>query len=263
MFQRTPRPKRARCPQPAFTLVELLVVIAILGLLAGLLLPVLSRAKASARGTQCANNHRQLALAWTLYADDHRGRLVSLTNWVAGNMTIPQESTNTALLVDPQFSLFTRYLPTPVIYKCPAEMSPFARSVSMNNRLNPNADFWLSGGGARYEVFTTSHQIRTPAQIYVTVDERSDSINDRSLCVDMSNTGNANGQGASTPYWWVDLPAGYHSGAGCFSFADGHVEAPRWLGPALLVPLGQGEGTHTSPADRDAQWVQEHCTYLK
>jgi prepilin-type processing-associated H-X9-DG protein len=61
----------------------------------------------------------------------------------------------------------------------------------------------------------------------------------------------------------VDLPAGYHRGAGCFSFADGHVEAPRWVGPTLLVPLGQGEGTHTSPADRDAQWVQAHCTYLK
>lgn len=248
---------------PAFTLLELLVVIAILGVLAALLLPVLARAKASARGTQCANNHRQLVLAWTLYADDSQGRLVSLTNWVAGDMTIPREATNTALLVDPRASLFARYLLTPAIYKCPSDRSPFVRSVSMNNRLNPNCDLWIAGGGARFEVFTTSQQIRTPALIYVTLDERSDSINDRSLCVDMSNTGNADGQGASTPYWWVDLPAGYHSGTGRFSFADGHVEAPRWRGPTLLVPLGQGEGTHTSPTDRDAQWVQEHCTYLR
>lgn len=248
----------------AFTLLELLVVIAILGILAALLLPVLARGKAFARGTQCTNNHRQLVMAWTMYADDHHGGLVSLTNWVAGDMSVPQEATNTALLVDPQGALFARYLPMPALYKCPADTSRFVRSVSMNNRLNPNADFWLGGGGARFEVFRTSQQMRTPAQIYVTLDERSDTINDRSLCVDMSNTGNADGQGTPNPYWLIDWPAGYHDGSGRFSFADGHVEAHRWLEPTTLVPLGQAEfGTYTSPTDRDVQWLQAHCTYLK
>ena len=45
-----------------FTLIELLVVIAIIGILAALLFPLLSRAKASAKGTQCTSNLRQLGL---------------------------------------------------------------------------------------------------------------------------------------------------------------------------------------------------------
>ncbi len=249
----------------AFTLVELLTVIAIIAILAALLLPVLSRSKTTAQGVQCTSNHRQLVLAWSMYCHDNNDQIPILENWVAGNMSDASDATNASLMVAPQKSVLARYVPVAGIYKCPGDKSNFRpRSVSMNNRMNPTLPgFWLHGGGDPYDIFGKCQQIRTSSDIYVTVDERSDSINDGGLCVDMSNTGDADGTGASNRYWLIDYPAGYHNGSGRFSFADGHVDSHRWLEPTTLVPLGQAHPAHTSATDRDTQWLQNHCTYLR
>jgi prepilin-type N-terminal cleavage/methylation domain-containing protein/prepilin-type processing-associated H-X9-DG protein len=61
-------------PPGGFTLVELLVVIAIIAILAGLLLPTLSRSKGAAQRAQCAGSLHQLGLAAQMYWDDNLGR---------------------------------------------------------------------------------------------------------------------------------------------------------------------------------------------
>jgi prepilin-type N-terminal cleavage/methylation domain-containing protein/prepilin-type processing-associated H-X9-DG protein len=81
-----------REPLAAFTLIELLVVIAVIAILAGLVLPALSRAKEGGRSAYCRNSLHQLAIAFHLYLDDNKdvfpacnGDLIPEGEWLYWN----------------------------------------------------------------------------------------------------------------------------------------------------------------------------------
>ena len=278
------QPAGAFFPTTAFTLVELLVVIGVIAILAAMLLPALAGAKMQAARIVCVNNEKQLILAWTVYSGDNNERLVlnggdtattstSAHLWVyGGNHGDPDTLTNDLYLTGANFALFasTKILPSARIYKCPADRSTWPlgmstsqqvtelRSYSMNCYIGPaSTTIPPVSLNSAYKIYLKSSQIiaDAPANRFVFTDVNPASICTPAFGVDM------------TLQTWIHLPSDLHRQRAVLAFADGHVEAHRWLDSRTMTHLAGGTAyiPHGTAAanSQDLHWIGERTTSLK
>jgi prepilin-type N-terminal cleavage/methylation domain-containing protein/prepilin-type processing-associated H-X9-DG protein len=119
----------------AFTLVELLVVIGIIAVLVGILLPTLTRARESARRATCLSNLRQVFMAMTFYAGDHRDQVP--LGYRGGSKqfnSMVRGSNDRLVLFGWLYAPGGGYMKTPQVFFCPSDNDP--RSM-FDTQLNP------------------------------------------------------------------------------------------------------------------------------
>ncbi|MFA6959708.1 MAG: type II secretion system protein [Opitutaceae bacterium] len=197
-----------------FTLTELLTVLAIVGILAAILIPVVSRARDRARTTQCAANLRQLYQATALYATDHRS--IYPVSYGTHNPD-GTKVTSTAWWME----LFPAYCPSPDVFKCPIDDTGFSGTYNAtwtrNGQTLPNGK--VSYGAPGYQDAT--HDFKALGKNVATL-----SIPARSVLY--TEQQNADKRLSATwygnqPLYATQVTFPHADGKANFVFLDGHV----------------------------------------
>ena len=225
-----------------FTLIELLVVIAIIAILAGMLLPALSRARDSARDTSCKSQVKQVFLMLNLYAEDYNGIYPYSTD---SNSSTPNHyKSYKNLLIYLKYAKATASGATSEIFTCPNARflvnNFFGYGLRGYNQIaRPQWDLrsskpvyrYLSSGKETQGVLDISMEkfILLGDSWYYQSGFQNDVNYYSSLHMETNNIGNTR-----------PLPAARHDKNGNFAFADGHVESIN--GYKLIEGYNGGNG---------------------
>ena len=200
-----PTPAPAHAGSAAFTLVEMLVVVGLIAALAALMLPALAKAREAANRAVCLSNLRQLTAAWIMYADEHRGLMISPDTDVGCWVGFPDTRDGIT-----EGQLYP-YVNDPGVYKCPSDQWHQWRSYSASEYLN---GYGYYGPHARKVA-----EVRDSSHVMVFIEELDPrGFNWGSFVIE-------------DPYLWEDFPATWHDRGACLSFVDGHAEYWQWVDP--------------------------------
>ena len=174
--------RRLASAETAFTLIELLVVIAIIGILAGMLLPTLARAKEKAKSISCLNNLNQLSLAAHMYVDDSQGAYPPRINFSTVNSRWPDKfydyyGKNLNLLICPSETTNAPETANDSMQTARADFAPRSYIINGWNEFfqslkNPNDPLGLNEGNSMKE-----DAIANPAETIV-LGEKTDANGD-------------------------------------------------------------------------------------
>jgi prepilin-type processing-associated H-X9-DG protein len=269
----------------AFTTLDLAVTMAVLTVLLCLHLSSMANSSNTTRHAQCANNLRLLTSGWDQHAADNQDQLIGAAPWTFQNRPIedwtgshwltlnnPRDANNWDTATIRKSPLFA-YVGNSDAWVCPSDPSSAqlpsgvnVRSYALNGWVGGPA--WLASGaswpgGSGYNIGWRVYRSKSdfitpgPANTFVFIDERPDSLNDGYFAVDMKGF-------PDEPGFWtmVDFPGHFHLNGANFSFADGHVDLVRWIDPRS-VPRYRGTDITlnvASPNNPDVFRIQQMST---